>query len=93
MSADIEIVIERRADVLAIPTLTVLEGEEEKSVFIVEDGRLRQRAVKLGAANWDLSEVLEGLRPGDLVVIPTDRRKLVEGLEVTTELREERPRQ
>jgi hypothetical protein len=45
--------------------------------------------VKVGVSNWALSEIREGLREGEEVVIPTDRRKLMEGLAVRTEGREE----
>jgi len=93
MSADLEVIIERVKAVINVPTLVILEGKEEKSVFVVEDGRLRRRGVKVGVANWDLTEIKEGLQAGDLVVIPTDRRKLIEEAAVQTELRKEMPRQ
>jgi HlyD family secretion protein len=92
MSADIEVILDRVEGVPSVPTLTVLEGEDRKSVYTVVDGRLRERTVKVGISNWELTEVREGLREGDVVVIPTDRRKLLEGLAVATETREEEPR-
>jgi HlyD family secretion protein len=89
MSADIEVILDKVEGVVCVPTLVVLEGERDKSVYIVEEGRLKQRRVKVGIANWDLTEIQEGLQAGELVVIPTDRRKLVEGQVVQTEMREE----
>lgn len=91
MSADIEIILERVEGVLKVPTLVILEGEVEKSVFLVEEGKLRRRQVKVGASNWEFSEIREGLRQGDLVVIPSDRKLLVEGAEVRAERRQEKP--
>jgi HlyD family secretion protein len=88
MSADVEVILLRVEGVASVPTLVVLEGEGEKSVFVVEEGRLRKRQVQVGAANWDLTEIKEGVRPGEMVVVPTDRRKLIEGLEVRAEARE-----
>ncbi len=89
MSADIEVILDRVEGVVCVPTLVVLEGERDKSVFMVEEGRLKRRRVKVGIANWDLTEIQEGLQAGELVVIPTDRRKLIEGQPVRTEMREE----
>jgi HlyD family secretion protein len=92
MSADIEVILERAEGVLVVPTLVILEGQSEKSVFVVEGGKLARREVTLGLASWELSEVKEGLREGDLVVIPIDRSKLLEGLAVEVDSREEAPR-
>jgi hypothetical protein len=87
MSADVEVVIERVEGAVSVPTLTILEGEEEKSVFVVENGKLRKRRVKIGAANWDQTQIKEGLKAGEMVVVPTDRKKLIEGQEVRAEER------
>jgi HlyD family secretion protein len=87
MSADIEVIVERVEGVLHVPTLTVLEGEGGASVFVVEEGKLRRRFIQTGASNWDRTEVRGGLHEGERAVIPIDRRELVEGREVRTELR------
>jgi len=92
MSADIEVILDRAEAVLVVPTLVILEGKSEKSVFVVQGGKLAKRGVTLGLSSWDLSEVKEGLREGELVVVPTDRSKLVEGLAVEVDSREEAPR-
>jgi HlyD family secretion protein len=88
MSADIEVILDKVKAAVCVPTVVVLEGQEEKSVFVVEEGSLKRRRVKVGISNWDLTEIQEGLQAGELVVIPTDRRKLIEGREVRTEMRE-----
>jgi hypothetical protein len=90
MSADIEVVVQRVEKALHVPTLTVLEGEEGKTVFVVLGGKLERRAIQVGSSNWERTEVREGVREGDLVVVPTDRRALSEGKEVRAEVREER---
>jgi HlyD family secretion protein len=58
---------------------------------VVEDGKIRKRRVKVGVANWDQTQVKDGLKAGELVVVPTDRKKLLEGLEVRPETRSETP--
>jgi len=90
MSADIEVILERAENAVRVPTLVVIEGEKEKSVFVVEEGRLRRRSVKVGASNWEQTEIKDGLRLGEWVVVPMDRKSLVEGKEVKVERREEK---
>lgn len=81
MSADIEVILESRQDAVRIPTLTILESEHERSVFVLDEGKLRRKSIQTSAANWEFTEVREGLRPGELVVVPSDRSLLVEGRE------------
>jgi HlyD family secretion protein len=82
MSADVEIILDRVDGVLTVPTLVILEEGDEKTVFVVEAGKLSRRRIVLGVANWERSEIREGLAEGDRVVIPADRAKLIEGLAV-----------
>jgi HlyD family secretion protein len=51
--------------VLRIPTSAVAEGG---SVLVLERGRLAERTVSAGLRNWRFTEVVEGLREGELVV-------------------------
>jgi HlyD family secretion protein len=81
-SADIEIIVQELPDVLILPTHVILERERGKYVQIVSDGRLQQRPVRVGASNWDFTEVIAGLREGVRVIIPGDGTKLDEGLPV-----------
>ncbi len=71
-SADVEIVVETHADTLRVPTQAVLEG---KRVFLFNPVSLslEERKVELGISNWDVTEILQGLRLGDLVVLSTGR--------------------
>jgi HlyD family secretion protein len=78
-SADIEIIVQELPDVLMLPTHVILERERGKYVQIVSDGRLQQRPVRVGASNWDFTEVVTGLREGDRFIIPGDGTKLDEG--------------
>ncbi|MCI0650921.1 MAG: HlyD family efflux transporter periplasmic adaptor subunit [Planctomycetes bacterium] len=82
MSADVEIIVERADDVLAIPTSVVLERGEERFVFVVRDGMLVRQRIRTGLGNWELTEVREGLTAGDHVVLPDDVKKLADGVKV-----------
>jgi HlyD family secretion protein len=64
-SADVEIILERRDDVLRAPAAAVADGGV---VLVLADGVLEQRTIDVGLGNWQLVEVLGGLEEGDLVV-------------------------
>ncbi len=77
-SADIEILIEQRDNVLRIPTEAVLNGRE---VLIYDPAtrHLVSRAFKPGAANWEFTEVLSGIAQGEQVVTSIGRKDVKSG--------------
>jgi len=77
-SADIEVVLEVRTDVLRVPTEAVMDG---RRVFVYDTGtgRLASRAIVTGLANWDHTEVREGLAAGETVVLNVDQPDLADG--------------
>ena len=79
MTADVEIVLEHRDQVLRVPTLAVIDGQR---VFVIEKGRAASRAVKVGLRSWEWSEVLAGLRGGERVITSLDRAGLKDGVRV-----------
>ena len=83
-SADVEIILAVRRDTLRIPSEALLEGQQ---VYVLgDDGRLHRRRVKTGVANWDFTEILDGLSAGERVVTSVDREGLGDG--VAAEARE-----
>ncbi len=78
-SADVEIVVDAHADVARIPSAAIRAGEAP-SVLVLDpgSGRLQAREIQTGLANWDVTEVLAGLKPGERVVLSLDR----DGVEV-----------
>jgi HlyD family secretion protein len=82
-SADVEVVLEVRPDVLRVPTPALLEGG--RVLAVQEAGKTRklaERKVRTGLRNWDWTEVLDGLSPGDLVVTSLDKPEIKAGAEV-----------
>jgi len=77
-SADIEIILEARPDVIMVPTEAVIKGPSVY-VFLESEARVQLRTIKTGLSNWDHTEVLEGLAPGDLVVVNADKPGLKDG--------------
>jgi HlyD family secretion protein len=64
-SADVEVILETREDVLRIPSSTLMEG---RKVLVFEGGGLVERQVEVGLKNWNYTEILSGLTPGERVV-------------------------
>jgi len=77
-SADVEIILDVQKDTVRIPTEALLEGRHVY-LFLPDAGVVERREVKTGTANWDHTEILEGLREGDLVVTSVDREGLSDG--------------
>jgi HlyD family secretion protein len=76
-SADVEVVLAVRESVVRVPTSALQEGAR---VLIAEpDGTLQERRVKTGLANWEFTEVLEGLAAGDKVVTSLEREGVKAG--------------
>lgn len=66
LTVSVEVETARRERALAIP-LTALRGPA--SVLVAQDGRAQLRGVRLGLRTLAAAEVLEGLAPGDLVLL------------------------
>ncbi len=77
-SADVEIILERHPDVVRVPTEAVVDGSRV-FVFVEDPGVIAERRVQTGLSNWDWTEVMEGLVPGERVVVNADRPGLAEG--------------
>ena len=75
-SADVEVVLAERSDVLRVPTEAVLE---DNRVLLFADGELLERRFTPGISNWRYTEVLEGLREGELLVTSLDRDGVAAG--------------
>jgi len=81
-SADVEIILATRENILRIPTAAILEGGK---VLLLDDGRLVERSIKAGLANWEYTEVSEGLQAGDRLVTSLERTGVVAGAKATEE--------
>jgi HlyD family secretion protein len=86
-SADVEILIETRSDVVRVPTESLRDGSV---VFVVrDDGTLATRTIEVGLANWRFTEVTSGLVAGERIV--TAHAGLANGIKVHLERGAERP--
>jgi HlyD family secretion protein len=76
-SADVEIVLDVRDDVLRIPTEAILEGN--RVLVCRADGLIEERIIEPGLSNWQFTEVMSGLESGELVVTSVDREGVKPG--------------
>jgi len=77
-SADIEVILDVRPDVVRVPTEAVMDGRRVFA-FLPDEGRLAARSIRIGLSNWDWSEVLEGVSPDEWVVVNVDNPDLEDG--------------
>lgn len=77
-SADIEVILATRDDVLRVPTEALLEG---RGVLVYDEGAgaLEERRIEAGLANWQHTEVRDGLKAGDRVVLSVAREGVKPG--------------
>jgi HlyD family secretion protein len=83
-SADIEIILETREDILRVPTEAVLEGH----LILVYDPsseRLEERRFKPGLANWKYTQVVSGLKEGERIAVSVEREGVEPGAHVVPE--------
>lgn len=83
-SADVEIVHELHEKVVRIPTQTLMEGK--RVLLYKSDGKLEERAVTTGLANWEYTEIEAGLNEGDQIVYSLDRAGVKAGVIVQPEV-------
>jgi HlyD family secretion protein len=70
-SADVEVIIQRRENVLRVPTQAIRQND--KVLLVGGDNRLEERTVETGLANWAFTEVISGLKEGDLILLSSDQ--------------------
>lgn len=81
-SADIEVVVDSRDNVLRMPTSALMPGNQ---VLVIDDGKLVERGIGIGLSNWEFTEVKSGLKQGDQVVTSLDREGVKAGARAEAE--------
>jgi HlyD family secretion protein len=81
-SADVEIVLGGRQNVLRVPTAALIEGSKVM-VLNADSGKLEERKVKIGIANWEFTEIVEGLAEGERIVVSLEREGVKVGARAT----------
>jgi len=85
-SADIEILLDSKENVVRIPTETILEGNR---VLIYQDGEtLLERSFKPGLSNWDFTQIVSGIERGETIVVSIGKEGVEAGADVMPEASE-----
>ena len=77
-SADVEVILDIRTDVLRIPALAIIDGER---VLLLneQEGVIEERMIEKGVSNWEYSEIVSGLDGSELVILSVDREGVEAG--------------
>lgn len=69
LKADVFVINSVKEDVVRIANRSYYRGPGNYELWVVEDGAARKRNVVLGESSYEYVEVLEGLQPGETVVV------------------------
>ncbi|MBV8284312.1 MAG: efflux RND transporter periplasmic adaptor subunit [Candidatus Eremiobacteraeota bacterium] len=68
MSADVDILTSYVPDAIVVPNDAVVRDKGKTFVYVVAGGTAREQPVRLGKASDTQTQILSGLRPGDVIV-------------------------
>ena len=80
-SADVEILLQAKENVLRVPAEAVRDGN--KVLVVTTDGDLTERTIEKGLVNWRFIEIVKGLEAGERVVLGSDQAGIGPGTRVT----------
>lgn len=94
MSANVEIIVAEKRDVLSVPSNAIIGRGVRRFVYgLAPEGRvyrLHKRAVQIGLSNWERSEIKSGLTAGTLVLLSLNDKGIEEGALVRPLLEKDR---
>lgn len=70
MNADIDLILEEKQDTLTVPVETIKQRDSKIYVEVLEGEVKKEIEINTGIESEDNIEVIEGLSPGDKVIIP-----------------------
>lgn len=73
-SLSVQIPVGAAREVISVPKDALVQARGGWTVFVAQDDKAQPRSVTLGVALGDQYEVLDGLEPGDLVVVRGNER-------------------
>jgi HlyD family secretion protein len=89
-SADIEIVVTGRDNVVRIPTPALMPGN--RVLLLGNGGMLEEKKLETGLSNWEFTEVKSGLSRGDRIVTSLEREGVKAGARAEVEQKEAKAR-
>jgi HlyD family secretion protein len=79
-SADMEIMIESREQVLRVPTEAIFNGNQ---VYVFANGKLQLREIEIGLSNWQHTQIINGLAQGEWILTSASQSELSDGMSAT----------
>lgn len=83
-SADVEVVLASRENVMRVPSSALVDGNT-LYIFNPADNTLDVRPVQTGLSNWAYTEIVSGLSVSERVVLSTEREGLEAGATLVAE--------
>jgi len=69
MRVDVNVITDRKANVLVVDNGAAFNGRGRQAAFIVADGVARKTTLELGASDGKVIEVVAGARPGERLIV------------------------
>ncbi|HNT27177.1 MAG TPA: efflux RND transporter periplasmic adaptor subunit [bacterium] len=80
MTVSIDLDVEKITSALLVPAVAVSGEGKGTAVLVLNDGRVEKRPVIAAEKENGKVRIVEGVNPGDLVVVPGDKSQPVEGM-------------
>jgi len=69
MSCKVEIIVQQYEDVVYIPIQAVIRIAGQPAVYVVQDGIIEEREVKIGLDNNRMVRIVDGIQEGEVVLL------------------------
>jgi HlyD family secretion protein len=70
--AEVYIETDRKSSAVLLPAKFLVRRDDQAGVYLNQSGRSEWRPVRAGLRSMEAVEVIEGLEPGETVVVPSD---------------------
>ncbi|RKR84552.1 HlyD family secretion protein [Mucilaginibacter gracilis] len=68
MKVDVYLVTATRTKIMRVANGAAFKGPSVQDIFVVHNNKAERRTVHIGLANFDYVELLDGVKPGDVVI-------------------------
>lgn len=82
MSANVDVRVAEKANVLSLPTNVIVGRGTKRSVYAVDQGVARERTIAIGMSSWERTEIVSGVAEGSLVITNLNAKGLADGVPV-----------
>lgn len=69
MYGEVQLVVDRKEDVIVIPQYAVIDTEQGAAVFVVEEGQAKMKMVEVGLTLGNQAEITAGLKENEVLIV------------------------